>query len=307
MANYLYIINYSDDEKELCNLEMRSIFGVDTEGKNIVSRIKINPSESPYIKERVSFIYEENSYKSLENKIKSENIRLDDFKVNFIKTEEDNTEYKERLKIVKEIGMCIEGEAEIYNPKWQFAVCCIKGKWIFGGYEKHNNDWNIHEKKPCNYSNSLNYRVSRALINIATENRRDISIIDPCCGVGTVLLEGVSLGYNIKGYEINPLIGERAKTNLRFFDYKDVVEIVDMNKTNEHFDVSIVDIPYGLFNPITKKEQENIIRTTRRISDKMVLISYEEVEDTVRKFGFRIINKCSVNKGKFRRYVTVCI
>lgn len=306
MDKYIYILNYKEEEESLCNLEMKSIFNVLIKNKMIISNIKIDPSKSPYIKERITYTYEANSVEELELNLKMEGLSIEDFKVNFIKTFKNKIDYEDRLKIIKKLGMCINGEAEIYNPEIEFGVLNIGDKWIFGEHMKHNNDWNIHDKKPCTYSTGLNFRLARSLINIAVGGDKDPSIIDPCCGIGTVVLEGLSLGYNIKGYEVNTLIGERAKANLKFFDYEDVIQIVDMHLTTNKFDVSIVDIPYGLFNPITKSEQENIIKTSRKISKKMVIITHEELDKMIKESGFKILNKCCINKGKFKRYITVC-
>ena len=44
--------------------------------------------------------------------------------------------------------------------------------------------------------------MARALVNIATCDDKRLSIIDPCCGVGTVVIEALDLGFNIKGYEL---------------------------------------------------------------------------------------------------------
>lgn len=48
---------------------------------------------------------------------------------------------------------------------------------------------------PIPFSNSLDIRLARTLINIAGENDISKTIIDPCCGMGTVVLEGLALGY----------------------------------------------------------------------------------------------------------------
>lgn len=306
MDNYLYNIKYSVDEESLCKLELKCIFEKEPVDKYIISNKKIDPSKSPFIKQRLSFIYEEDSFDDLINKIKSENLTYEDFKVSYVKGG-DNIEYEKRLEIIKKIGMSINGEADIYNPKIEFGFIKLNNKWIFGKLKNHNNNWNIHDKKPCTYSNSLNYRLARSLINIAASNMENPKLVDPCCGVGTVLIEGVALGYNIKGYEINPMIGERAKTNLKFFDYEDVVTIGDMHNISEKFDASIIDIPYGLFNPITEEEQLNIIKTGRKISDKMIIISYEEMDNMINKAGFKILQKATINKGKFKRYIGICI
>lgn len=307
MDKFLYTINYSGDEKSLCALEMKYIFNNEEDNKCIVSDKCISPSISPFIKERLSFTYESDSLEELIDIIKNDKLEYEDFKVSFVKNSTDLTKYDKRLQIIKEIGMNINGEANLYAPKIEFGVTCFNSKWIFGFLEKHDNSWHEHDLKPCTYSNSLNFKVARSLVNIAVGDEVEATLVDPCCGIGTVLLEALSLGYNIKGYEINPFIGERAKSNLGFFNYNNVVTIMDMHNANERFYASIIDIPYGLFNPVTKAQQSEIIKTARRISEKMVIISYENMDDMIRDSGFNVVDKCTVSKGKFKRYVSVCI
>ncbi|KMT21883.1 TRM11 family SAM-dependent methyltransferase [Clostridium cylindrosporum] len=304
---YLYTINYTSDEESLCRLEMKSIFQVEVQGKLIISERLIDPSRSPFIKERLSFIYEGESLENIINLIKADNLSYEDFKVNYVKNEESTLEYSERLRVIKEVGLSINGEADIYNPKIEFGITTIGDTWVFGEYMKHDNEWHIHDKKPYTYSNGLNFKVARSIINIAVGDMENPRIVDPCCGIGTVLMEGLSLGYNIVGYEINPMIGDNAKRNLLFFDYKDVVTIMDMHKVKEKYDACIIDLPYGLFNPITLKEQEGLIYKSREIAEKLVLVTYEEMDSIIEGAGFEIVDRCTISKGKFKRYVTVCI
>ena len=112
--------------------------------------------------------------------------------------------------------------------------------------ESNESDWLSHNKKPFSYCNALKVNVSRALVNIAVGNNLTTRVIDPCCGIGTVLIEALSLGIDIKGYELNPYIGENAKRNLEYFGYEDIVTIDNMINIQDKFDVAIVDLPYGL-------------------------------------------------------------
>ncbi|MEG0371927.1 MAG: SAM-dependent methyltransferase, partial [Clostridium sp.] len=283
---YIYIINYPVDEMSLAKLELRCLFGEEDRDKCIISDNMISPSVSPFIKERIIVQYEEDSFENLLDKISEKGIMCEDFKVNFLKNHLCSIEHDDRLRMIKGIGMVIKGEADIYNPKVEFGVGFIYDKWVFGEYIKHNNEWNIHNKKPSTYSNSLGYRVARNLVNIATCGDYSLSLIDPCCGVGTVLLEAESLGVTACGYEIKQMVGEKAKTNLKFFGYKDVVTIQDMHMINNIYDTCIIDLPYGLFGKITKDEQENIIITARKISKKMVIVTYEEMDDMIIRSGF---------------------
>ena len=46
LGKYFYFINCSEMEKELCNMEMRSIFGKEPEEKYLFSEINFDPSRS---------------------------------------------------------------------------------------------------------------------------------------------------------------------------------------------------------------------------------------------------------------------
>lgn len=303
---YFYIINYPRFEEDLCKMEMKYLFNKIPEGKYLFSNHYINPSRSPFIKQCITVIYSGESLDEIINKIVSDKFSCEDFKVSFIKPDDSEIEYDERLRSIREIGLVINGESEMYDPKIMLGVSKVEGRWIFGVYEKNDYEWHIHDRKPYKYSIGLGIKVSRALVNIAVGMDLQCTIVDPCCGVGTVLIEALSLGFNIKGYEINESIGENAKKNLEFFGLEDVVTIGDMHNIKDHFDVAIVDLPYGLFSRVTLKEQVEIIKTTRRIAGRMVIISFDDMDSHIISAGFDIVDKSYVCKGKFKRYITIC-
>ncbi len=303
---YFYIINHPKGEKELCDLEIKSLFNIKLEGKKFFSEIYVNPTRSPYIKEALSIIYEEDSLEEIVNNIKRDNLSYDDFKVWYIKQEEGNVPYDERLNALREIGLVINGEPNIHEPKVNIGVTVINNKWFLGIYEKNDCKWHIHDKKPRSYSNSIGIRTARALVNIAIGNNLDTKLVDPCCGVGTVVLEALSMGVDVKGYEIRWQIARDAKENLRFFGYDEVIQCGDMHKIEEKYDVAIIDLPYGLFTPVTLEEQTNIINSARKIADKLVLVTFEDMDKYIEDAGFKIIDRARVCKGKFIRYINVC-
>ncbi|MDU3106327.1 MAG: RNA methyltransferase [Clostridium sp.] len=188
---YIYVANYPPYEKELYKMEMKSLFKNDIEEKYFFSDIWVNPSRSPFIKEALKVIYEGDSVEEICNKIKEENLSYDDFKVVYVKAEEKNTTYEERLSSLRAVGFVITGEPDIHNPRVRIGISKIEDRWYFGEYEKNDFEWHIHDKKPYSYSNSLGIKLARALVNIAGGNDVNIKMVDPCCGVGTVVIEGV--------------------------------------------------------------------------------------------------------------------
>lgn len=304
---YFYVVNYPTYEKELCEMEMKYLFNKSPENKYIFSNRYINPSRSPFIKHSISVIYSADTLEEIVYRIKEDNVSYDDFKVIYIKSEDGDVEYSQRLKSVKDIGFVVTGFPDLHNPKVVLAVSKVKDKWIFGEYEKNDYKWHSHDDKPYSYSNALSLKVAKSLVNIAVGNDLDCTLIDPCCGVGTVVIEALDLGVNVRGYELSKSIAFNARENLEHFGYeRDIITMGDMHTIDREYDVAIVDIPYGLFSPVTLQEQIDIINTSRKIAKKLVIITFEDMDDLVKSAGFKILDQCSVSKNNFKRYISIC-
>lgn len=64
-VKYLYTYASYEDERSLVCLEMRSLFGVESDSSVLESQIEIDPSRSPFIKERIAVIFEGDSLQTL--------------------------------------------------------------------------------------------------------------------------------------------------------------------------------------------------------------------------------------------------
>lgn len=303
---YFYIINSTAAEKDLCKLEMKYLFNIIPETRYFFSFHYIVPSRSAFIKHCISIIYSCESLNELVEQILRDKLAYDNFKVRYIDLEDSSISFKERRSIEYVVGFNILGEADMHNPDVVLGVANIDGKWIFGVLEDNKNTWNNHNHKPYSYSNALNVRVARSLVNIAAGSNIHLKLVDPCCGIGTVIIEALSMDLKIKGFELNPFIADNAKRNLEFFGYEDVITNANMHDIEEKFDVAIVDLPYGVFTPVTLKEQLDIIKSTRKLSDKAVLITFENMEHYFKEVGFTVVDSCIIAKGTFKRYITVC-
>lgn len=307
IRKYYYFINCSSMERELCDMEMKSIFGNVPIKKYLFSNKDFNPSRSPFIKFQVKIRYESNTLQEIVAKIREQGVSYNDFKVNYMKSEDNDISYEERLKAVKEIGFVINGFPDIHNPKVNLAITKVNDKWIFGELIKNDFKWQQHNDKPFSYSNALSLRMARALVNIAAGDNKKLSIVDPCCGIGTVVLEALDLGFDVKGWEISKSIACNARNNIEHFGYKrDIITSGDMNDIDEVFDVAILDIPYGLYSPITLKEQIDIINSSRKIARKLVIITFEDMDNLITSAGFNIIDKCYMIKNNVKREITIC-
>ena len=307
-GSFLYFINYQDNERELCKMEMRCLFNREINEKYFFSDIDINASKSPFIKSNIKIIYSDESLDRMVRKIKEDNLSYDDFKVSYVKSEQGDVQYEDRLEATRKIGFVVNGYPDMHKPRNPLAVTKINGLWIFGEYERNDFKWQKHNDKPYSYSNALGLRMARALVNIAMKDNEEGTLIDPCCGVGTVVIEALDLGIKVKGCEISKQIAYNARENVEFLGYlRDTIVCYDMHKIKDKYDSAIIDIPYGLFSPVTLEEQKAIIHTARNICEKMVIVTFEDMEKFIVEAGFSGIDKCVVPKGNFKRHILVCV
>ena len=307
-GSFIYFINYQDNERELCKMEMRCLFNREINEKYFFSDIDINASKSQFIKSKIKIIYSDESLDRMVRKIKEDNLSYDDFKVSYVKSEQGDVQYEDRLEATRKIGFVVNGYPDMHKPRNPLAVTKINGLWIFGEYERNDFKWQKHNDKPYSYSNALGLRMARALVNIAMKDNEEGTLIDPCCGVGTVVIEALDLGIKVKGCEISKQIAYNARENVEFLGYlRDTIVCYDMHKIKDKYDSAIIDIPYGLFSPVTLEEQKAIIHTARNICEKMVIVTFEDMEKFIVEAGFSVIDKCVVPKGNFKRHILVCV
>ncbi|GGH81517.1 tRNA G10 N-methylase Trm11 [Pullulanibacillus pueri] len=309
-TTYIYTFSGPEEELALCYLERRMLFKVDTEAKIIESPLKIDPSRSPFIKERLGVILKAATLEQLIEKIKALPAVTLFFKVRVMNLvygdSHEKIGYEERRKIERQVGLSIRGTADLKQPDIVFALAKFKGQWIFGTYLENKSLWYHHQKKPHQYSTALSTRVARAIVNIAVPNPNGLRVIDPCCGIGTVLVEALSMGIDIVGSDNNPLVMKGARENIAYFGLKGDVILKDIREMSGHFNVAIIDMPYNLCSVVSKEEQLEMLQSARKLTERMVIVTVEPIDDIIKNAGFNIVDRCDVLKAKFKRQVIVC-
>lgn len=304
-----FIYNYAlpDEERELCSLEMRSFFGVDTDSSILESTIKIDPSRSPFMRGRMDVWFEGEKLEDLIEQVKQLELNGSTFKVMYVKvTGPEKVNFKERRQIEREVGLHIPGEPDLNNPQLVFALMNAGGRWVFGEYHSSDAVWLHHQQKPHSYSTSLSTRVARAVANIAVPNPAGAKAIDPCCGIGTVVVEALSMGIDMVASDINPLILPGTRENIAHFGYSTEVKFRDIREVTGHYDVAIIDMPYNLCSVITPEEQLEMLQSTREFANKVVIVTIEPIDSIIENAGFKIADRCVVRKGTFEREIIVC-
>ncbi|MDI4645225.1 TRM11 family SAM-dependent methyltransferase [Cohnella hashimotonis] len=307
---YIYTYAAHEDEHSLCRLELRSLFGIDPDRPIFISPVQVDPSRSPFIKERLEVLYEGDSIEDIANQVAEMPATQASFKVLFVKTNDlpadGKMTYEDQREIERQVGMRVKGRADMRQPDTVFGIATLGGRWYFGSHAKNRSVWLDHMEKPRQYSMALPTRIARAVANIAVPRPDGIKAVDPCCGIGTVLVEALSMGIDMVGREINPLLAGGARENIAHFGLQGEVVLGPIAEVYKSYDAAVVDLPYNHVSKITAGEQQSILRHARRIAGRVVIVSIEPIDDMLTAAGFSIRDRGFVKKGAFCRYVILC-
>ncbi|ETP69955.1 hypothetical protein G159_04435 [Planococcus glaciei CHR43] len=309
-GEFLYTYAYHQDEKDLCFLEMRAFFGADSEEKVVKSTRGIDPSRSPFIKERIEVLFDGTDVADILEQAAQVNMDSSTFKVIFPKINglafEDTVDYAEKRDIERQIGFVITGKADVHNPDVTFGLMPFGGRWYFGTYLQSESVWFKHQQKPREYSTALSTKVARAIANIAVPEPAGVKAIDPCCGIGTVLVEALSMGIDIVGRDINPLVVDGSRENIAHFGLTGRVDLGPIADIRQQHDVAIIDMPYNLYTHATPDEQQEILSHALPFAEKLLVVTIESIDHMIEEAGFTVTDRCIAKKGLFLREILVC-
>jgi len=308
-STYIYSFKYDYHHNDLSRLESRQLFNEEQENKLLFSTIKVDPSISFFIKSRFKIIFSANNYSELLKNLEKENISINGFKAEYLILKNDSTEKIERVKKLKDVGYRINGEPNFDAPSIIYSICHYKDVWYFGELVKNNVDWRNHKNKPCSFSNSLSIDIAKTLVSVASKGVKTNRLLDACCGVGTVLLEACFAGFNIEGCDINWKACKHSRENLAHYNYTANVYRSDIKDISEKYDAAIIDLPYNLYSYSNDDITSNIIESTTKLTDRIIIVSISDIKDIIEKFGLKISDFCPVEKrgkSKFTRSIWVC-
>lgn len=306
---YLYLFNYDYHHSELCKLESRQIFGEEENGKLLFSNLEIDPSVSPFIKNRLELISSSADYSEFLHNIVEKNIHVEGFKVEYLIWENDATDFGGRRKKMKDIGYRIEGNPDFDAPSITYAICKIDDVWHFGVLAKQDIGWHKHKKKPHSFSNSIGMTIGKSLVAIASKGDKSNQMLDACCGVGTVMLEACFAGFDMEGCDINPKACKHTEENLAHYGYEAKVHCSDIQELSRTYDSAIVDLPYNLYSHSDDAIVSHIIKSTAKLTARIVIVSISDIENMLSDAGLKIIDFGTVpkkGKSKFTRNIWVC-
>ncbi|MCI3919158.1 RNA methyltransferase [Paenibacillus sp. TRM 82003] len=306
MSLFFYTYACHEDERELAALERRALFGDAAGDGAFASGLGVDPSRSPFLKERIEIAASGATLEELAAQVQSLGVEADSFKAICIKTGA-GLDYEDRRAAERLVGGRVRGTADMRAPKQRFGIARFDGRWLFGAYRENEAVWLRHNEKAQHYSTALPTRIARAVANIAVPDPRGVQAVDPCCGIGTVLVEALSMGIDMVGSDVNPLAVRGARENLRTFGMpENAVRLADARTLEGEYDAAVLDLPYNVASRLSDEERGELLRAAHRFARRVVVLSTEPVEEALREAGWTVDDRAIARKSSFRREVLVC-
>lgn len=313
VGRYVYTFACHENERALCELELETMLvpGTDIHSGDhayVRSNLCIPPGRSPFVRGRLDVMAEADTVEGLKPAASQIDLSSGEtFKVVCLKEGDDMPDYTHSRLLEKELGMCITGKAIMKQPDVTFGLIHANGKWLLGQWTEADRSWQTHHQKPQNYSTGLGVTLARALVNIAIPQVKGHQLLDPCCGMGTVVIEALSMGIEAKGNDLNPLAVQGARINLPHYGYDPArITLGDMNDLEGTYDAAILDMPYNLCSVLPDEEQLAMLICLRKLTGRAVIVSTEWVEGHILDAGWNIDQYRTVSKGTFIRHIWLC-
>jgi predicted RNA methylase len=163
--------------------------------------------------------------------------------------------------------------------------------------------YRVHESKPWTTSSSLEPRFSRALVNLVPQAR---SILDPCCGAGSIGLEAASLGLQATGVDWKPAMVGMSRVNIAHYGYAAHVARADSRGLEIQADAIVTDLPYGHAIERDESNVRAILERGAELAPRGVYVAPHDITDWLTTAGYRDIDVHTVVKRRgFTRWIHV--
>lgn len=191
---------------------------------------------------------------------------------------------------------------DLKNPVHRFVVVSRPDGLLFGEVvAQADNSYRAHDSKPWTTSSSLDSRFARALVNLVPDAS---SIVDPCCGAGSIVIEAASLGLAAFGVDWKTAMVGMTNENLAHFGYTGSAVRADSRSHEQRADAVVTDLPYGNAIKADEARSRAILEQSAAQAPLGVFVAPIDISDWLVDAGYVDVEVSTVNKRRgFTRWV----
>lgn len=283
---YLYLLAIPYQWDNLASAESVSLTGAAPNEFGItVSDSCVDTRRGAFIKSCMEVYFETSRVAELYSIIQNADLHAEEFRVSVVKRPRS-------LKIgsmamARKIGSMVAGKPNLSAPKVVFLTVMTAEKIWFGRLiSEADGKWVDFNQRPHVTSSSLPARLALALVNIISSPGE--SLLDPCCGTGTIVMSAAQYGMKASGYDINPRMVGATTKNLKHFELHANVQLKDARTIQNKFDTIATDLPYGISLVKDSDATDDILLNLRTLAPKAGFIDIRDINQQLTDKGYNV-------------------
>ena len=198
----------------------------------------------------------------------------------------------------------LDDDPDLSDPRPRLVVVSTERDVTLGEVVTTADDaYRAHDAKPWTTSSSLDARVARALVNLVPDAR---SVLDPCCGAGSIVLEAASLGLRAIGVDDKAAMAGMTRENLAHLGLHAAVERADARDVEHRVDAVVTDLPYGHAIERDERAVRQILARCAELAPSGVFVAPHRIDAWLAGAGHHVEAVHEVVKRRgFSRWVHV--
>jgi len=299
-GGFVYLVAFTPEEAELAALELKALTGAELDGRLAFSPMACDLAPAAYARLGVEVLAVGQTIEQVTRRVRDLGLAADDFAVKVERVPPRPSLDSPRL--AAELADAVEGRPDLRHPRVTFVLLAQEGRYIFGReVTRARRDWHDAGGQPANFSNALPPRYARALVNLVAV--AGDTLVDPCCGAGTVLIEAARVGVRVQGLDMRASRVEMSLANLAFFGLKAPVKQADARELNGQFDAAVVDLPYGHTSQADDQLYLDIVGRVATCARRLAVVTGEDKAYLWRELGLQVYGLARVPAARLVRHV----
>lgn len=301
--SYFYLLSGPEETRELAALELWALSGVEADGACGVGPVAVDVTGAAYVRFCAETVAEGTDLESLAAATAAAAPACEGFNLHVWRPAPRATERP--MDIILRLANALPGRPNLDHPRVRLAVVAQTGRWRLGRViSAANGDWR-RWKPPVDFSAALPPQMARALVNLVAAPGD--TLLDPCCGVGTVVAQAAQRGVRAVGVELSKKLAGRAAECV----YRDHGGVLILAGDGRHlggcFDAAVVDLPYGRSSLVSPGLYQDLLGNLSGLVRRAAIVAAWSLHDLLPATGFRLLRMARARSGGLIRHVHLAV
>ncbi len=297
--SYLYLLSTDDEDEELAQAELWAMTGCEAQGRSARSPLACDISRSAYVGVCAQSLAQAPDLDGLCEAVRSRELIAEGFAI-------DVRKLAPRVALASPTIACRLADAtaaspNLRHPRARYLVLCRDGDWeLLSVVSRTRRGYLDERSRPHNFSQALTARHARALVNMAAAPGD--WLLDPCCGVGTCVLEAEAMGVHTVGCDRSVPGAFAAAANVRHMGYPCRLAVADAREVRGAFDAIVIDFPYGHTSHVVDGLYEEILNNLALRAFRLGVVMGRPTEAVFAAAGLEVLRCARVRARRLVRH-----